>query len=92
MCFAMGFWVYVLPQYLHVPFVLFDTWFTFLSFISKPQWKTLTVGIMGMVGMYATNWGALGAGLVVATVPTLIIYLLMSGEIQKSFTTGALKG
>ena len=63
-----------------------------ISFISKPQWKTLTVGIMGMVGMYATNWGALGAGLVVATVPTLIIYLLMSGEIQKSFTTGALKG
>ena len=63
-----------------------------ISFISSPQWKTLTVGIMGMVGMYATNWGALGAGLVVATVPTLIIYLLMSGEIQKSFTTGALKG
>ena len=63
-----------------------------ISFISKPQWKTLTVGIMGMVGMYATNWGALGAGLVVATVPTLIIYLLMSGEIQKSFTTGAIKG
>jgi raffinose/stachyose/melibiose transport system permease protein len=63
-----------------------------ISFISKPQWKTLTVGIMGMVGMYATNWGALGAGLVVATVPTLIIYLMMSGEIQKSFTTGALKG
>ena len=63
-----------------------------ISFISKPQWKTLTVGIMGMVGMYATNWGALGAGLVVATVPTLAIYLMMSGEIQKSFTTGALKG
>jgi raffinose/stachyose/melibiose transport system permease protein len=63
-----------------------------ISFISSPKWKTLTVGIMGMVGMYATNWGALGAGLVVATVPTLIIYLLMSGEIQKSFTTGALKG
>ncbi len=63
-----------------------------ISFISKQQWKTLTVGIMGMVGMYATNWGALGAGLVVATAPTLIIYLLMSNQIQKSFTTGALKG
>ncbi len=63
-----------------------------ISFISKQNWKTLTVGIMGMVGMYATNWGALGAGLVVATVPTLAIYLLMSGQIQKSFTTGALKG
>ncbi len=63
-----------------------------ISFISKDRYKTLTVGIMGMVGRYATNWGALGAGLVVATVPTLIIYLLMSDQIQKSFTAGAVKG
>lgn len=63
-----------------------------ITFISKQEWKTLTVGIMGMVGVYATNWGALAAGLAVATIPTLIIYLLMSGQIQKSFTTGALKG
>ena len=60
--------------------------------ISNQQWKMLTVGIRGMVGMYATNCGSLGAMLVVASVPILAIYLLMSGEIQKSFTTGTLKG
>lgn len=63
-----------------------------ITFISKEQFKTLTVGIMSMVGRYATNWGALGAGLLVATLPTIIIYALMSGEIQKSFTAGAVKG
>ncbi|WP_113673612.1 carbohydrate ABC transporter permease [Vallitalea guaymasensis] len=62
------------------------------TFISKQGLKTLTVGIMGMVGMYATKWGELGAGLVVATIPTVIIYISMSSQVQKSFTTGALKG
>jgi raffinose/stachyose/melibiose transport system permease protein len=63
-----------------------------ITFISKEEYKTLTVGIMGMVGMYATNWGELGAGLVVATIPTIIIYILMSKQVEKSFTTGAVKG
>lgn len=63
-----------------------------ITFISKQEFKTLTVGIMGMVGVYATRWGELGAGLVVATIPTVIIYTLMSGQVQKSFTTGAVKG
>ncbi len=64
-----------------------------ITFISKEEFKTLTVGIMGMVGMYATRWGGeLGAGLVVATLPTIIIYVLMSKQVEKSFTTGAVKG
>lgn len=63
-----------------------------ITFISEQSYKTLTVGIMGMVGVYATRWGELGAGLVVATLPTIVIYLLMSKQVEKSFTTGALKG
>lgn len=63
-----------------------------ITFISKQEFKTLTVGIMGMVGMYATRWGELGAGLVVATLPTLVIYILMSKQVEKSFTAGAVKG
>lgn len=62
------------------------------TFVSEQQYKTLTVGIMGMVGQYATRWGELGAGLVIATIPTVLIYISMSKQVQKSFTTGALKG
>ncbi|MDF2614441.1 MAG: binding-protein-dependent transport system inner rane component [Clostridia bacterium] len=62
------------------------------TFVSKQEYKTLTVGIMGMVGQYATRWGELGAGLVIATLPTVLIYISMSKQVQKSFTTGALKG
>ncbi len=63
-----------------------------IQFISKQEYKTLTVGIMAMVGQYSTNWGPIGAGLVIATAPTLVIYILMSKQVQKSFITGAVKG
>ncbi|HEX2947657.1 MAG TPA: carbohydrate ABC transporter permease [Clostridia bacterium] len=63
-----------------------------IQFVSKPELKTLTVGIMAMVGQYSTKWGPIGAGLVIATIPTLVIYILMSNQVQKSFITGAVKG
>lgn len=61
-------------------------------FISKESCKTLTVGIQSMAGKYSTEWGPIGAALVVATLPTLIIYLLMSSQVHKSLTIGAVKG
>ena len=62
------------------------------TFISKDAIKTLTVGIQGMYGQYQTDWGPIGAALVVATLPTLIIYICMSGQVQKSLAAGAVKG
>ncbi len=61
-------------------------------FISKDAFKTLTAGIQTMYGQYQTDWGPIGAALVVATLPTLVIYLLMSGQVQKSLAAGAVKG
>jgi raffinose/stachyose/melibiose transport system permease protein len=48
--------------------------------------------MMSMVGTYITQWGVIGAGLMVATVPTLIIYLLFSKQVQESMIAGAIKG
>lgn len=62
-----------------------------VSFINKTAYKTLTVGIMSMVGTYVTKWGDIGAGLVIATIPTIIIYILLSDQVQKSLTAGAVK-
>jgi raffinose/stachyose/melibiose transport system permease protein len=63
-----------------------------LVFITKQQYRTLTVGIQTLVGVYMTDWGPIGAGMVVATLPTILIYLLMSSQVQKSLMTGAIKG
>lgn len=63
-----------------------------VSFINKKEFKTLTVGIMGMVGSYVTEWGPIGAGLMIATLPTILIYVLLSKQVQESIAAGAIKG
>ena len=61
-------------------------------FISKTALKTLPVGIQALSGQYTTAWGPIGAALVVATFPTLLIYVFLSKRIQESFIAGAVKG
>ena len=61
-------------------------------FISKTALKTLPVGIQGLSGQYTTAWGHIGAALVVATFPTLFVYVFLSKKIQESFIAGAVKG
>jgi raffinose/stachyose/melibiose transport system permease protein len=63
-----------------------------VTFISSDTARTLTVGIQSMSGQYLTEWGPIGAALVVATAPTLVIYLLLSKQVQQSFIAGAVKG
>ena len=47
-------------------------------YISDSAKFTLPVGIQQFFGQYTTDWGKIGAGLVIATAPTLIIYVLLS--------------
>ena len=63
-----------------------------LVFISTDKLKTVTVGVNDMVGKYSTKWGVVGAGLTVATLPTLIMYALLSKNITNSLAMGAVKG
>ncbi len=61
-------------------------------FISKDAFKTLPVGIQSLSGQYTTEWGPIGAALALATIPTLIVYIFLSKQIQESFIAGAVKG
>ncbi|MFA9379436.1 MAG: carbohydrate ABC transporter permease [Acetanaerobacterium sp.] len=63
-----------------------------ITFINNESMKTLTVGIMSLAGQFATEWGPIGAGLMIATVPTLLIYALLGEQVQKSLVVGAVKG
>ncbi|MDP4090493.1 MAG: carbohydrate ABC transporter permease [Bacillota bacterium] len=62
------------------------------TFLDNSKLKTLTVGIMAMAGQYTTEWGPILAGLVIGTLPTIIIYVLLSNQVQKSLMAGAVKG
>ncbi len=61
-------------------------------FISDSAHRTLPVGIKALSGQHTTEWGPIGAALVIATFPTLIAYLFLSRKIQASFIAGAVKG
>lgn len=63
-----------------------------VTFINNTAFQTLTVGMMSMVGTYITQWGIIGAGLMITTVPTVIIYLLLNKQVQESMIAGAIKG
>ncbi len=61
-------------------------------FISSDKFRTLTVGIQTLSGSYTTDWGPIGAALVIATFPTLFVYAFLSKKIHESFNAGAIKG
>ena len=62
------------------------------TFLNNPKLKTLPVGIMSMAEQHATEWGPILAGLVIATLPTILIYIPLSNQVQKSLMAGAVKG
>ena len=61
-------------------------------FVSKNAYRTLPVGVQALSGQYTTEWGPIGAALVLATFPTLFVYIFLSKKIQESFIAGAVKG
>lgn len=63
-----------------------------ITFINNPKLMTITVGIQSLQGVHTSEYGAIAAGMVVATIPTLLIYILLSSQVQKSIVAGAVKG
>ncbi|AKS39173.1 sugar ABC transporter permease [Anoxybacillus gonensis] len=62
------------------------------TFISSDEYKTLTVGIQNFIGQYTTDWGAIGATLMISVLPILIIFFFLSNKIMEGITAGAIKG
>ena len=76
-------------------FTFMGTWNELLfatTLLDKDELRTLPVGIMAFQGVYMTDLGLIGAGLVIATIPTIIIYALLSNKVQESLVAGAVKG
>lgn len=62
------------------------------TFIRSDHYRTLTVGIQSFIGQYATDWGAIGATLVISILPILIAFFLLSNKIVEGIAAGAVKG
>ncbi|QGQ48852.1 carbohydrate ABC transporter permease [Metabacillus sediminilitoris] len=62
------------------------------TFISSDVYKTLTVGIQNFIGQYTTDWGAIGATLVISILPILIAFFVLSNRIVEGIAAGSVKG
>jgi len=62
------------------------------TFISSDELKTLTVGVQNFVGQYTTNWGAIGATLMISIMPILLVFVLLSNRIVEGIAAGSVKG
>jgi raffinose/stachyose/melibiose transport system permease protein len=62
------------------------------TFISSDNLKTLTVGVLNFVGQYTTDWGAIGATLMISVLPILLMFFVLSNRIVEGIAAGSVKG
>ncbi len=67
-----------------------DLWFP-LILASGERTKTLTLGSQVFIGQYVTNWNAVLAGLSLAILPVMILYVIFSKQLIRGITSGAVK-
>ena len=63
-----------------------------LVFISDGNKKTLPVALTKFVTPYQTNYDKMFPAIMIAIIPTIIVYSLFSNQIVDGLTTGAVKG
>src|SRR5699024_122986 len=62
------------------------------TFIISYKFKTLTVGIQNFVGQYMTDWGAIGATLIISLLPILVAFIFFSNKVVEGISASAVKG
>jgi raffinose/stachyose/melibiose transport system permease protein len=68
-----------------------DFWFPLILIRSK-EYRTVPLGVSLLFGQYQTNWTNILAALSLASIPIIILYILLSSQFIKGLTAGAVKG
>ena len=63
-----------------------------MVFISDEAKKTLPVSLSKFVGPYITNYSQMFAAIIIAIIPTIIVYCAFSNQIVEGLTAGSVKG
>ena len=63
-----------------------------LAFLQSPELKTVPQGLTVFFGEHATDYGPLFAGLSMAALPLILLYIVLSEQFIKGLTAGATKG
>ncbi len=63
-----------------------------LTMVTRPEMRTLPAAMMMFVGEHGSDYAMAASSLVMAMLPILILYLLLSDKFIQGMTAGALKG
>lgn len=76
---------------IHNAVPIWNDFFFPLVFIHTDGRKTLPQGLTVFMGEFATDWGALFAGLTLSALPIIAIYMILSRQFIAGLTSGAVK-
>ena len=62
-----------------------------LVLITKNALKTLPLGLVAFSGQFSTDWGPMGASLVIASFPVIILYLFFSNKVSDAMAFSGMK-
>jgi len=71
------------------------TWNEFMyatTFVSDANLRTIQPALLQAVGQYGTDWTSLTAGMTLAILPIVIVYILLQRQFIAGLTAGALAG
>jgi raffinose/stachyose/melibiose transport system permease protein len=78
-----------------VVFQFMWTWNAFLMpllFLNEESLRPVALGIVFFSGRYTTNYGLVAAGVTLATLPLIAIYIIFQRQFMRGLTAGAVKG
>lgn len=71
---------------------IFNDYIWALVLVRTNALKPVTTGLATMMGQYTNNWPNIIAGSIIATIPTIIVFLLLQRYFIGGLTMGATKG
>ena len=63
-----------------------------ITFTSQTEMRTLSAGLLFMVGQYEIQWGQLSAGVIISTIPVAILFTYLQRHLIQGLSAGAVKG
>ena len=69
-----------------------NDYITATTMVETPQLRTLPVALIFFQGFHGRDWGALMAGVVIATLPPVVMFLLFRRYLIGGFSEGSVKG
>lgn len=76
-------------------FAFINSWnelFMAIMFIDKDTLKTIPVGLNGLILKYDIKWGEMASGVILALIPTIILFSFAQKYMIEGLTAGSVKG